>query len=125
MERLTNKALEVLLRWKGIPASKLGNMAGKRALYQQFVGDRGEDDLGNPACWTEADNDHLEALRIAPIEMGDTAYGRFKAQKKRDVEIAYQNMSAEEKESFKQKMAEINKTGAGDRQSPPPSPTPV
>jgi hypothetical protein len=29
--------------------------------------------------------------------MGDTAYGRFEAQKKRDVEIAYQKMSAEEK----------------------------
>ena len=123
--RLTNKELEVLLRWKGVPVSKMGNMASKRALYQQFVGDRGEDDLGDPARWTEADDDHLEALRIAPIEMGDTAYGRFEAQKKRDVEIAYQKMSAEEKESFKRKMAEINETGAGDRQSPPPSPTPV
>jgi hypothetical protein len=123
--RLTNKELEVLLRWKGVPVSKMGNMASKRVLYQQFVGDRGEDDLGDPTCWTEADDDHLEALRIAPIEMGDTAYGRFEAQKKRDVEIAYQKMSAEEKESFKQKMAEIDEMGAGDRQSPPPSPAPV
>jgi hypothetical protein len=98
----------------------MGNMASKRVLYQQFVGDRGEDDLGDPARWTEADDDHLEALRIAPIEMGDTAYGRFKAQKKRDVEIAYQKMSGEEKESFKRKMAEIDETGAGDRQSLPP-----
>ena len=79
----------------------------------------------DPARWTEADDDHLEALRIAPIEMGDTAYGRFEAQKKRDVEIAYQKMSAKEKESFKRKMAEIDETGAGDRQSPPPIPTPV
>ena len=100
-------------------------MASKRALYHQFVGDKGEDDLGDSDCWTQSDNIHLEALRIAPIEMGDTAYGRFKAQKKRDVEIAYQKMSAEEKESFKRKMAEIYKTGAGDGQSPPPSPTPV
>ena len=65
------------------------------------------------------------ALRIAPIEMGNTTHGRFEAQKKRDVEIAYQKMSPEENESFKQKMAEIDKTGAGDGQSPPPSPTPV
>ena len=83
----------MLLRWKGVPVSKMGNMASKRALYQQFVGDKGEG--------TEADNDHLEALRIAAIEMGDTAYGRFEAQKKRDVEIVYQKMSAKEKESFK------------------------
>ena len=60
------------------------------------------------------DDDHLEALRIAPIEMGDTVYGRFEAQKKRDVEIVYQKMSAEEKESFKRKMADIDETGAGD-----------
>ena len=98
--RLTNKELEVLLRWKGIPVSKMGNMASKRALYQQGVGDRGEDDLGDPARWTEAEDDQLEALRIAPIEMGNTAYGRFEARKKKDVEIGYQKMSAEEKESL-------------------------
>ena len=51
LARLTNKELEVLLRWKGVPVSKMGNMASKRALYQQFVGDRGEDDLGDPARW--------------------------------------------------------------------------
>jgi hypothetical protein len=123
--RLVNKEMEVLLRWKGVPLSKMDNMASKRALYQQFVGETREDDLGNPACWTEVDDNHLEALRISPIEMGDPAYERFEAQKKRDVKIAYQKMSVEEKESFKQKMAEIDKTGAGDRQSLPPSPTPV
>ena len=49
VERLTNKDLEVLLRWKGVLSSKMGNMAKKRALYQQFAGDRGDDNLGNPA----------------------------------------------------------------------------
>ena len=83
--RLTNKELEVLLRWKDVPVSKMGNMASRRAPYQQFVGNRGEDDLGDPARWTEAADNHLEAMKIAPIEMGDTAYGRFEAQKKRDV----------------------------------------
>jgi len=46
VERLTNKDLEVLLRWKGVLSSKMGNMANKRALYQQFAGDRGDDNLG-------------------------------------------------------------------------------
>ena len=86
---------------EGHPRIKMGNMASKRVLFQQFVGGRGEDDLGDPARWTVAEDDHLEALRIAPIEMGDTAYGRFEAQKKRDMEIVYQKMSAKEKESFK------------------------
>ncbi len=48
-KRLTNKDLEVLLQWKGVLPSKMGNMANKRALYQQFAGDRGDDNLGDPA----------------------------------------------------------------------------
>ncbi len=68
----------------------MGNMASKRALHQQFVGDRRDDDLGGPACWMEANENHLEVLWIAPIEMGDNAYVRFKVQKKRDMEIVYQ-----------------------------------
>ena len=89
VERLTNKDLEVLLRWKGVLPSKMGNMANKRALYQQFASDKGDGDLGDSARWTEADEANLEELRNAPIEMGDTAYGRFEAGQKRDAERAY------------------------------------
>jgi len=90
VERLTNKDLEVLLRWKGVlPSKMMGNMANKRALYQQFASDRGGDNLGDPARWTEADEANLEELRNAPIEMGDTAHGRFEAGQKRDAEQAY------------------------------------
>jgi hypothetical protein len=45
--------------------------------------------------------------------MCDTAYGRFEEQKKRDVERAYQKMTAPEKEIFKKKIAEIDKADAG------------
>ena len=31
--RLTGKELEVLLRWKGVPVSKMGNVANRRVLY--------------------------------------------------------------------------------------------
>ena len=44
--------------------------------------------------------------------MSDTAYGRFEEQKKREVERAYQNMSATEKEIFKKQMAEIDEADA-------------
>ncbi len=125
VNRLSNKELEVLLRWKGVPVSKMGNMASRRALYQQFAGDRGDNDLGDPARWTEADEANLEARRNARIEMGDIAYGHYEAQQKRDAKRAYQRMSRAEKESFRQKMAEIDEADAGDGQSPPTSPTPV
>ncbi len=64
-------------------------------------------------------------MRGAPIAMCDTKYGRFEEQKKRDVEQAYQKMSAAEKELFKQKMVEIDEEDAGDGETPPPTPIPV
>ncbi len=72
-----------------------------------------------PAPWTEINQAELDALRYAPINIGNTAYGRFKEQKKRYVESAYQKMSAEEKKTLKWRMVEI------DGEAPPPSPTPV
>jgi hypothetical protein len=40
-------------------------------------------------------------LRDVPIAMCNTTYRRFEEQKKRDVERAYQKMTATEKEVFK------------------------
>ncbi len=46
-------------------------------------------------------------------------------QKKRDVKQAYAKMSAEEKETLKRRMTEINKVGAGNKENMPPSLTPM
>jgi hypothetical protein len=73
----------------------------------------------------EIDQAELGALRNAAIEMSDTAYRQFEEQKKRDTEQAYQKMTPVEKDSFRQKLAEIDKVGANDGQTPPSSPTPV
>jgi hypothetical protein len=77
--RLTGKELEVLLRWKGVPVSKMGDVANRRVLYQQFAdeGEEEEDDVSIPAPWTDDDEAGLVVLRNAPIEMADTSYGRF------------------------------------------------
>jgi hypothetical protein len=112
VERLTNKDLEVLLQWNGVLPSKMGNRVNRRALYQQFASDRGDDDLGDPPRWTEVGKVNLEERRHAPIEMGDTSYGRFEAEQKRDAEQAYRKMTLAEKESFKRKMAETDKADA-------------
>jgi hypothetical protein len=69
--------------------------------------------------------DGIIALRDGPIAICDTAYGRFEEQKKRDVEQAYQKMTAAEKEVFKRKMVEYDEANADDRETPPPTPTPV
>ncbi len=84
------------------------------------------EEVSIPAPWTKINEAELIALRDAPIKMCDTAYGRFEEQKKRDVECAYQKMSATEKEIFKKKMAEMDEADAGgDKESPPPTPTPT
>ncbi len=55
--QLTGKELEVLLCWKGVPVSKMGNVARRRVLYQQFAdgGEEEEDNTSIPAPWTDAD----------------------------------------------------------------------
>jgi hypothetical protein len=67
---LTGKELEVLLHWKGVPVSKMGNMVNRRVPYQQFtVGGEEEDNASIPAQWTEANKARLVALTNTPIEM--------------------------------------------------------
>jgi hypothetical protein len=53
---LTRKELEVLLCWKGVLVLKMGNVANRRVLYQQFTdgGEEEEDDMSIPTPWTDA-----------------------------------------------------------------------
>ena len=126
VRRLKSKELEVLLWWKGVPVSTMGNVANKRTLYQKFAEGGAEDKVGIVLdLWTEIDEAKLIALRDGPIAICDTAYRRFEEQKKRDEEQGYQKMTVAEKEVFKQKMAEIDEADADDGEILPPTPTPV
>jgi hypothetical protein len=83
-----------------VPVSTIGNVANRCILYQQFA-EGGVEEAGIPASWTKMDKAELITLRDAPIAMCDTAYGWSEEQKKRDMERAYQKMTAAEKEVFK------------------------
>ena len=109
---------------EGCLCVKMGNVANRHILYQQFA-EGGSEEVSIPAPWTENDQTELDALRNAPIKMANTSYGHFLAQQKRDVEQAYQKMSDEEKVDFKRKMAEFDVAGANDMQSVSSSLTPV
>ena len=50
---LKSKELEVLLWWKGVPVSTMGNVANRRILYHQFA-EGGAEEAGIPASWTES-----------------------------------------------------------------------
>jgi hypothetical protein len=88
VRRLKSKELEVLLRWKGVPVSKMRNVADRCILYQQFA-EGGTEEVGILGLWTEIDKAELIALRDVPITISNTVYGRFEEQKKRDMERAY------------------------------------
>ncbi len=81
---LTSKELEVLLRWKGVPVSKMSNITNRQVLHQQFS-ERGTEEANIPAPWIEIDQEELDAHRNAPIKLGDTLYGQFEEQKMRDI----------------------------------------
>jgi hypothetical protein len=66
--RLTSKELEILLWWKGVGASKMGNVANSQLLYQQLA--KGDlEEVSIPAPWTKIDKVELIALRDAPIKI--------------------------------------------------------
>jgi hypothetical protein len=94
-------------------------------LIPRFGAGGGDNEASNPAPWTEDDEYELvEQLRTAPIDIG-AAYGQFEAQKKRDVELAYQKMTPEEKAVLRQKMTKINAANADYDECAQPSSTPV
>jgi hypothetical protein len=104
--------------------SEMGNVAIRRVLYHQFA-EGGTEEASIPAPWTEIYQAEQDALRNSPIKLSNTAYRRFEEQNKRVVGRTYAKMSAEEKETLKRRMAEIDEAGAGDEKSTPPSLTPV
>ncbi len=63
--KLTSKELEALLWWKGIPVSKMGNIANRRILYQQFA-EGGSEEVSTTVLRTENDQTELHELRNAP-----------------------------------------------------------
>ena len=65
MDALSNSKLEKLLRWKGIPMSKMGKHAKWKVLYWQIV-DESRDINGPRQTWTNADEEKLKLLKTFP-----------------------------------------------------------
>ncbi len=64
--------------------------------------------------WTDANEAALDALKNAPIKMGNTAYGRYEAKKKKDIKQAYKKMTAEEKSDLMRKLKELDAEDANE-----------
>ncbi len=66
MDKLKDGELKVLLKWKGVPASKMDNVAAKKDLYKKIVEEGGggkEDEVSIADHWTDANEAALDALK--------------------------------------------------------------
>jgi hypothetical protein len=108
VDALKGNELTTLLKWKGVKASYMGNnVADEKALYKQIVKEgSGGGGVDSARSWTDANEEELEELKNAMITMSDTAYGRYKAEMKRDTIRACMKMSAKEKEEVLRIFAE-------------------
>ncbi len=57
----TSKKLEMLLWWKDVPMSKMGNIANRRILHEQFA-EGGAEEVSIPTPWMENNQIELNAL---------------------------------------------------------------
>jgi hypothetical protein len=84
-----------------------------------------EDEESITDQWTDTNEAALDTLKNAPIKMCNTAYRRFEAKKKKDIEWSYKKMTAKEKNDLMRKLAELDTEDANDNECMPPSPTPM
>ena len=62
--------------------------------------------------WTDANEEELEVLKNAPIEMAGTSYGCYEAKQKRNVVRACRKMMPEERENLHQSLDEMDTSAA-------------
>jgi hypothetical protein len=103
VDRLKDRELKALLKWKGVPVSTMGNMVAKKVLYKNIMeeGGRGKADEESIASridgQTPIEEAALDTLKNPPIKMGNTAYRRYEAKNKKDIKQVYKKMMAGEK----------------------------
>jgi hypothetical protein len=66
----TSKELEMLLWWKGVPMSKIGNVANRCILHEGFA-EGGTEEVSIPTPWMENNQIELNALRNAHMKMAN------------------------------------------------------
>jgi hypothetical protein len=62
----------MLLWWKGVPVSKMGNVVNRCILHEKYA-EGGAEEVSIPTPWTENDQIELNALRNASIKMANTS----------------------------------------------------
>jgi hypothetical protein len=110
VDALLSKELETLLKWKGVQVLKMGDKVAKRSLYKKIVEEGGG--VKTAYSWMDANEEELEALKNAPIEMADTSYGRYEAEQKRNVVRVCRKMTPKERENLRRSLDKMDASAA-------------
>ena len=116
--RLKEKELKVLLKWKGVPTLKMGNMAAKKVLYKKSGGEKDEESITDRR--TDANEAALDTIKNAPIK-GQYRGHVWEIQNREEEghRAAYKKMTAEEKSDLVQKLAKLDTEDANDDECAP------
>jgi hypothetical protein len=66
--RQASKELEMLFWWKGFPVSKMGNIANRCILHEQFA-EGGMEEVSIPTPWTENNQIELKLIKMADTSL--------------------------------------------------------
>ncbi len=129
VDRLKDEESNAPLKWKGVLALKMGNIAAKKALYKKKCvrgqlrrGGQGEHLGSVDRCQWSGPRRLKECSHQSKWH---TLYGRYEAKKKKDIERACKKMIAKEKGDLMQKLAELEVEDANDDECVPSSLTPM
>jgi hypothetical protein len=111
VDELNNTELTAVLKGKGIPVSKMGKISDKKKLLKTILETDDDEIPSNLQEWTSADEEALEKLKnqsIEDIDVSQTSFGIFQAEKKKDLERFYRTLSREDWDAFWERMSKID-----------------
>ena len=104
---LNSDDLTTLLLWHQIPKRNMGTRkAQKLALWTNIVDSK----VSPPEYvkWLDEDEARLKNLKSKQLTIADTALGRFRSEKKRELEQTFKSMEQQERNEFLMKLQAIN-----------------
>ena len=111
IEDLNVDDLTTLLLWHQIPKRNMGTRkAQKLVLWTNIV----ESQASPPEYvkWTDEDKSRLEKIKSKQLTIADTALGRFRSEKKRELKQTFKSMEQQERNEILIKLQAINNAEA-------------
>ena len=99
----SSKELRVLLKWHQVPAKEMADKASRWTKWKSIV----ESKKKPPSLdkWGDEDEKKLVELKKTKIDIADTALGRLRATRQRELFASVGSMTPEQRQKLKQEIA--------------------